>query len=322
MTPRLGSADHLIEVPRYSDVATFMRAPRIDDPTDVDIALVGVPYQLGSSVRLGSYAGPASVREQCRNIRGHNVATEVTPLALANVADMGDAPHNPLNRDESFRQIAEFFTSLREHGARWIACGGDHSITVPSLRGRFDGTSLALIHFDAHPDTWGKLYGEEVSTGSAIRLAFEEGIVDPNRTVMVGLRGTLFEAGDRQNTEAMGVRCITYDEFEEIGRAAVISEILKVIGDHPTYITFDMDVLDPVFAPATTGPEPGGLTMRDAQVILRALSHSNIVSADVVEIIPAHDPAAMTAMNAAQVMFEILCFLAVQVNQEKGGDGG
>jgi guanidinopropionase len=295
-----------------------MRAPRLDDPEGIDIALVGVPFQLGSSVRLGSYEGPSAVREASRNIRGHNTATEVSPFELANVADMGDAPHNPLDRLASLTLIEEYFAGLRSHGLRWIACGGDHTITLPILRALANETSLAFVHLDAHPDTWGRLYGEEINTGSVVRLAVEEQLIDPHRTVQVGLRGTLFAAGDRARTEEMGIRCITYDQYEELGRDAVIAEIRQIIGDHPTYVTFDMDVLDPVYAPGTAGPEPGGLSMRDAQVILRALSDSNIVSADVSEIAPRLDPVGLTALNAAQVMFELLCILAVSVERERG----
>ncbi|HLF12892.1 MAG TPA: agmatinase [Gammaproteobacteria bacterium] len=292
-----------------------MRAPRVDSLDDVDIALIGVPFQLGTSIRIGSYAGPAAVREASRIVRGHNTSTGISPFARANVADVGDAPHNPLDFEGSLGLIKDRFTELHARGVRWVACGGDHTIALPILRALSNGEALAVVQFDAHTDTWEELYGVSLNSGTVIRRAAEEGLIDPYRTVQIGIRGTRFEAGDVEKAEALGIRCITYDRYEELGREAVIAEVREIIGDHPTYVTFDMDALDPVFAPGTAGPEPGGLSMRDAQVILRALTGSNVVSADVSEIAPALDPVGLTAMNAAQIMFELLCLVAARIDR-------
>jgi guanidinopropionase len=304
-------------IPRYSEIATFMRAPRSSQLEDVEIGLIGVPFQLGTSVRMGSWAGPSAVREASRIVRGHNLSSGVSPFELASVADVGDSPHNPLDAAESLSMIQEHFSMLRDRSVRPIACGGDHTITLPILRGLSNGSPYGVLHLDAHTDAWEELYGRRENSGTVIRRAIEEGVIDPAGVIQMGIRGTRFGPGDVEAAEALGIRCITYDQYEKLGRDAVISEIHDVLDGRSVYITFDMDVLDPAYAPGTPGPELGGLSTRDAQVILRSLGGCNIVGADVAEVAPLLDPTGMTPIVAAHIMFELLCLVALAVANER-----
>jgi len=302
-------------VARYVGIATFMRAPRIADLARVDVGLVGVPFDLGLAYRPGARHGPVQVREASRLIRRINPTTGVFPFELCQVADVGDIATHPLDLLASIDLIRDFFRTLREHDVRPVAIGGDHSITLPILRGLFDGTPLGVVQFDAHADTLDEFYGTKINHATPFRRATEEGLIDPQRVIQIGLRGTQWGRDDIAFSLHAGMRCITYDEYEAIGRAAVIEEIRRVVGDGPTYLTFDVDGLDPIYAPGTAVPEPGGLSMRDAQVILRSLTGLNIVGGDVVEVSPPLDPSGLTAVNAANLMFEILCLVAVARGQ-------
>lgn len=297
-------------VARFVGVATFMRAPLIEDLARVDVGLVGVPFDLGLAYRPGSRHGPAQVREASRLIRRINPTTGVFPFELCQVADVGDVVTHPLDLLGSIDAIAAFFGRLREHDVRPVAMGGDHSITLPILRGLFAGTPFGVVQIDSHADTLDEFYGTKVNHATSFRRATEEGLIDPKRVVQVGLRGTQWGRDDIAFSLAAGMRCITYDEYEAMGRAAVIAEINRVVGDGPTYVSFDVDGLDPSYAPGTAVPEPGGLSMRDAQVILRSLTGLNIIGGDVVEVSPPLDPTGLTAVHAANLMFEILCLVA------------
>jgi guanidinopropionase len=298
-------------VARFIDVATFMRTPRIDDLSRVDIGLVGVPFDLGLAYRPGARHGPAAVREASRLIRRINPTTGVFPFELCQVADVGDVVTHPLDLLASIDAIAAHFRRLRDHDVRPIAIGGDHSITLPILRGLFDGTPFGIVQIDSHADTLDEFYGMKINHATSFRRATEEGLIDPKRVVQVGLRGSQWGRNDIAFSLDSGMRCITYDEYETLGRGAVIDEIKRVVGDGPTYVSFDVDGLDPVYAPGTAVPEPGGLTMRDAQVVLRSLTGLNILGGDVVEVSPPLDPSGITAVHAANLMFEIMCLVAV-----------
>ncbi len=297
-------------VARFVGIATFMRAPLIEDLERVDVGLVGVPFDLGLAYRPGSRHGPAQVREASRLIRRINPTTGVFPFELCQVADVGDVATNPLDLLGSIDAITAFFRRLREHDVRPVAIGGDHSITLPILRGLFDGTPFGVVQIDSHADTLDEFYGTKINHATPFRRATEEGLIDPKRVVQVGLRGTQWGRDDIAFSLASGMRCITYDEYEAVGRANVIAEIKSVVGDGPTYVSFDVDGLDPIYAPGTAVPEPGGLSMRDAQVVLRSLTGLNIIGGDVVEVSPPLDPSGLTAVHAANLMFEILCLVA------------
>jgi guanidinopropionase len=297
-------------IPRFAEAATFMRTPRVSDPTKVDIALVGVPFDLGTGFRTGARQGPAQIREMSRIIRRVNATSRIAPFRLCNVADMGDTAINPFDLLQSVDKITAFFKNLAQHDVAPIAAGGDHTITLPILRGLFKGEKFGAVHFDAHADTLDTYLGTKINHATPFRRLVEEGILDPKRTIQIGLRGTRFGDDDIQYGYDVGMRIVTMDDFEEMGRKEVISECRRVCGTGPTYITFDIDGLDPVYCIGTGVPEPGGLSMRDAQVIIRGLQGMNLIGGDICEVLPLADPTGHTALNAANLMFEMLCVIA------------
>lgn len=296
-------------VPRYADVATFMRLPRTDDLAHVDVGVFGVPLD-SATFRGGTREGPSAIREASRAIRRVNPRTGVSPFDAANVADAGDAPVNILDIPGSMAATRDFVARLREQGVAPVAVGGDHSATLPVLRGLYDGTPVGVLQFDSHADIQDVFFGTKDNHASVMRRAHEEGIIDPRRVVQLGLRGTRFGDDDIQYGIDAGFTAITYDEYEEMGRAAAIERIKEVLGDGPVYVTYDIDGLDPSQAPGTAAREPGGLSMRDSQVILRELTGRDVVGGDVCEVAPALDPSGLTALNAANLLFEIVCLVA------------
>lgn len=303
--------------PRFAEPATFMRTPHVPSGEGVEIALVGIPFDLGSTNRAGPRHGPAQIRDMSRLIRQVNASTHVAPFQLCRVADIGDAPVNPLDLMGSIDSITAYYRKLKQRGIVPVSAGGDHTVTLPILRGIVTDGPVGVIHFDAHADTLNTLLGSSINHATPFRRAVEEGIIDPKRTVQIGLRGTRYSDEDIQYGYDMGMRIITMDDFEAMGRAKVIEEARKVVGDRPTYVTFDIDGLDPVFCPGTGAPEPGGLTMRDAQVVLRGLMGLNLIGGDVCEVSPPLDPSGHTALNGANLMFEILCIVAASVAGRK-----
>lgn len=306
-----------LEVPRFAGLSTFMRMPFRPDLAGVDIALTGVPFDFATN-RGATRHGPAQVRDMSRLIRRFSAIGGPSPFDLCNVADIGDAPFNPLDPQGSVKEIARFFANLASHGVVPVSCGGDHGVTYPVVSGLFQGTPFGVVHIDAHPDTYEEIYGDRYNHGTLLSRGVEEGILDPARIVTVGLRGTRFALDDRTFNERMGMRVIDFEECEAIGRDKVIKEIHRVVGSGPTYVTFDMDSLDPAHCPGTGAPEPGGFSMRDAQVMVRSFAELDIVGADVCEIAPPLDPQGVTALNAANVMFELLCVTA-QSFKRRGG---
>lgn len=303
--------------PRFAHVATFMRTPFVESAAGLDVALIGVPFDLGSTNRAGPRHGPAQIREMSRLIRQVNPATRVAPFDLCRIADIGDVPQNPLDLMDSIARIETFFRSVREAGAATVAAGGDHTVTLPILRGLVSDQPFAVVHFDAHADTLDELLGSRINHATPFRRAVEENLIDPRRTLQIGLRGTRYSDEDIQYGYDVGMRVITMDDFEEMGRKEVIREIHRVVGDHPAYVTFDIDGLDPTCAPGTGAPEPGGLTMRDAQVVLRGLQGLEVIGGDVCEVSPPLDPTGHTALNGANLMFEILCLVAESVSRRR-----
>ncbi|MEU1181946.1 agmatinase [Streptomyces sp. NPDC005820] len=307
-------------VPRFAQPATFFRSPWVQDldAVELDVALVGVPYDWGTN-RNGARGAPAQIREMSRLIRRFN-SDGVGPFDLVRVSDVGDAPVNPLDHAGAFDDLVEYYRGLRDRGIVPVSTGGDHGLAHPILRGLFTGEKIAMIHIDAHPDTYDELYGNRYNHGTMLRRGVEEDILDPTKLISIGIRGTRFSLDDRDYHAATGMRMVTMDEFEEIGRQGVVEEIRRVVGDAPVYVSFDLDALDPVYCPATGAPEPCGLSMRDAQVIIRSLAPLNLIGADVSELIPALDPYGHTALNAANLMFEMLCSIAQSVARRKGGE--
>lgn len=296
-------------IPRDADVATFMRLPRIDDLSHVDIGVFGVALD-AATYRGGTRQGPAAVREASRAIRRVNPRTEVSPFDLSNVADIGDVPVNVLDYPGSIAQTEDFVSRIQAQGVAPMAIGGDHSTALPVLRGLSTDGPIAMIQFDSHADVQDVFFGTKDNHASLARRAVEEEILDPSRIVQVGLRGTRFGDEDIKWGTDAGFNQITYDDYEEMGRAAAIESIRATIGDQPVYITYDIDGLDPTEAPGTPAREPGGLSMRDSQVILRSLNGINAIGGDVCEVAPSLDPSGLTQLNAANLMFEIVCLIS------------
>jgi guanidinopropionase len=297
-------------VPRYAGIATFMRAARAEIASPLDIALVGVPLDLGATYRSGARHGPAGVREASRLIRQVNPSTAVAPYRLCNIADVGDAPTHPLSVEHSVELVQAFFARIHDVGAAPVAVGGDHVVPLPILRAIARGRPLGLLQIDAHADTFDEFMGTRCNHATFVRRGIEENLINPQRVVQVGLRGTRYGDDDLVYGRQAGLRMITMDEYETLGRRSVIDEIRRVLSTGPVYVTIDIDGLDPKEAPGTGVPEPGGLSMRDMQVILRTLTGLEVVGADICEVVPGLDPTGITCINAANLMFELTCLVA------------
>ena len=298
--------------PRYGELATFMRAPYSPDLRDVDIALYGVPFDGGVTNRPGARHGPREIRNQSSLMRAINHATRVNPFELCSVADVGDVRFAEVyDNEKCMNDVEAFVQRILDAGAVPLAAGGDHSITYPVFRALASPDApIGMIHIDAHTDTWGPFRGSKFHHGSPFRLATDEGLLDPKRTIQIGIRGAQNWADGWQYSEEKGMRVVFIEEFAEIGVDAVIAEARKVVGDGPTYISFDVDGLDPVYAPGTGTPEVGGITTREANNLLRGFRNLNLIGGDVVEVAPPFDPSGNTALVGATLMYEILCLLA------------
>ncbi|MEM7169414.1 MAG: agmatinase [Pseudomonadota bacterium] len=297
-------------IPRFADIATFLRTKRHDIDPVVDVGLVGVPFDLGLNYRTGARQGPAGVREASRLIRRVHPSSGIKPFEICNVADLGDASINPMSKDKSIANIHSFFEQI--HGANIIpiAIGGDHTIPLPILRALAKDRPLGILHIDAHADTLDELCGDKINHATFLRRAREEGLLESDRVIQIGLRGSRFSSDDIQYGYDVGYTIVTMDDYEEMGRAAVIQKIHEVLGDGPIYISLDIDGLDPTYLPGTGVPEIGGILPRDMQVILRSLQGKEVVGADISEIAPCFDPTGITCVTVANLMFEMLCVIA------------
>jgi guanidinopropionase len=309
-TPFFEPADSSV-TPRYSEIATFMRAARAEIAAPLDIALVGVPLDLGATYRSGARHGPAGVREASRLIRQVNPTTKVNPYRICNIGDVGDAPTHPLSVERSVELIEAFYERIDQIGAIPISVGGDHTVPLPILRAIARRRPVGLVQIDSHSDTFDEFMGTKCNHATFVRRAIEEGLLEPRRIIQIGLRGTRYGDDDIEYATQVGIRTMTMDEYEMLGRSAVCDEIRRVVGDGPAYVTIDIDGLDPKEAPGTGVPEPGGISMRDIQVILRASSGLNIVGGDICEVVPSLDLSGITCINAANLMFELTCLAAV-----------
>jgi len=302
--------DHTIN-PRYTGISTFMRTPYVQDPTTLDIAMIGVPFDSAVTNRPGARHGPREVRNQSSLIRRVHHVSKVNPFELCNVGDVGDTPVNPVNLINSLEMIEEFYQPLAEAEVVPLSCGGDHLITLPIFRAIAKDRPVGMVHFDAHTDTADEAYnGEKYHHGTPFRRAVEEGLLDPKRTIQIGIRGSMSDDDYYNFSYESGMRVVHIEEFFKLGVNKVIREARRTVGDGPTYISFDVDGLDPAYAPGTGTPEVGGYTTYDAQKMLRGLSGCNLVGGDVVEVSPPLDPSGNTALVGATMMFEILCLLA------------
>ena len=303
--------------PRFTEIPTFMRAPIAETLEALDIALIGVPMDLGVTNRAGARHGPREMRNASSLMRTINVSTKIQPYDLARIADVGDVPiGNLFDLDKALGYIEVYYAEVRKAGVIPLSAGGDHSITYPIFKGIAPDRPVGMIHIDAHTDTWGEFYGSKFHHGAPFRLSVEDGLLDPKRTIQIGIRGGQNTLEGLAFSNDSGMRVVMMDEFSDVGVDAVIAEARKVVGDGPTYISFDVDGLDPVYAPGTGTPEIGGITTVEALKLLRGLRGLNLVGGDVVEVAPPFDQTGGTALVGASLMFEILCLLAERVSQD------
>lgn len=302
--------------PRFTGPVTFMRTQMVRDPSEVDIALIGVPYDGAVEARPGPRYGPREIRNMSSFMRQVHHVTRINPYEHCRIGDVGDVlVADPFHIEKSHESIAEFYRKVRTSGAIPLSAGGDHSISLPILQGMVMDGPVGMVHIDAHTDTADEELGSKLSHGTPFRRAVEQELLDPERTVQIGIRGAQNSDEGWRFSEESGMRVIFIEEFVELGVEAVIAEARRVVGDRPTYLSFDIDSLDPAFAPGTGTPEIGGLTPIEAQALVRGLHGLNLIGADVVEVSPPFDPSGGTALVGATIMFEILCVLSEMIAQ-------
>jgi guanidinopropionase len=298
------------DMPRFAGLKTFFRLPVGPIEAAFDVALVGVPFDGGASYRPGSRFAPARVREVSSLGRGYHWSRALNWVDRLKAADVGDVATVPVSGPETYARIEAWFDALLVHDKRFIAVGGDHSTTLPILRAAAKKHGrLNVVHFDAHLDTYPAAWGQEFHHGAFMRHAVEEGLVEPTRVLQIGIRGPLAGGEDLEFTRRHGIRVTTVDDIRIGGLEAFIAG-LPVFDQGPTYITFDVDCLDPAFAPGTGTPVPGGLTTYETQRILRALKIANLIGGDVMEVSPPYDVSDITSLAAVDVMFEMLALMA------------
>ncbi|MCO8304298.1 MULTISPECIES: agmatinase [Streptomyces] len=317
MTEPRGPVDSS-RVPRFAGPATFARLPRLDEVARADVAVVGVPFDAGVSYRPGARFGPAAVREASRLLRPYHPGLDVSPFATQQVADAGDIAVNPFDIGEAIETIQHAAGSLQADGTRLVTIGGDHTVALPLLRAaaRRHGP-VAVLHFDAHLDTWDTYFGAEHTHGTPFRRAVEEGILDTSALSHVGTRGPLYGKEDLTEDQKLGFGIVTSADVYRRGADEVADQLRQRIGDRPLYISIDIDCLDPAHAPGTGTPEAGGLTSRELLEILRGLAGCRLVGADVVEVAPAYDHAEITSVAASHVAYDLISLLALQENGER-----
>lgn len=295
------------EFPRFSAIKTFFRLPQAHIRDKFDIGLTGVPFDGGATYRPGQRFGPSKVREVSSLGRAYHWGRGVDVFSRLQVADIGDCPTVPIDLKQTYDKIEKYFAAILNTGKRFVAVGGDHSITLPILRAvhKHTGEKISLIHFDAHLDTYPAAWGCEHHHGSFARHAIEEGLVNPATSVQIGVRGPLSGGDDLDFVKKHGLVAVTVDDIRESGVREVAKKLPKFKG--PVYITYDIDCLDPAFAPGTGTPVPGGLTTYETQQIFRSLKIDNLIGGDVVELAPAYDTSDISALAALDAVFEILC---------------
>jgi len=299
--------------PRFGQVATFMLLPWAPSPANLDVALVGIPYDGGTSYRTGARFGPRAVREQSSLIRSWHPVLKVHPFQRLRVADCGDVDVVPIAIERTFEAITRRVDEIVAAGATPLCVGGDHSITLAILRAvaRRHGR-VGVVHFDAHPDTWDEYFGSKFFHGTPFRRAVEEGLIDPRRMIQIGIRGPLYGPEDFAFHDEHGIEVIRIEAVKEQGVAVAAQRLARLAGG-PVYCSFDIDAVDPAYAPGTGTPEVGGLTSYEALALVRALSGLTLVGADIVEVSPPYDgPGQITALLAANLMFELVSLFALQ----------
>jgi len=301
------------QVPRFAGPATFARLPRLDEVARADVAVLGVPFDTGTTYRPGARFGPEAIRAGSKLLRPYHVGLEVEPWTSLQVADAGDVSANPFDIVEAVGQIETAANALYDKADRIITLGGDHTVALPLLRAAHaQHGPIALIHFDAHLDTWDTYFGARFTHGTPFRRASEEGLLALDHCAHVGIRNSVFAASDFDDDRRLGFATVTTLDVARWGVDEALDRVRERVGSHPVYVSIDIDVLDPAHAPGTGTPEPGGLTTRELQLFLHGLVDLPIIGADVVEVSPAYDHAQLTALAAAGVVYDLLALLAVR----------
>ena len=311
-----------LEMPRFAGMPSFMRLPHLtlksQEISRVDIGLVGVPWDAGTTNRPGPRHGPRQLRDLSTMIRALNPVTGINPFELVNCADLGDVGPNPIDLQDSLDRIMAFYSELKQRRITPMTAGGDHLVSLPVLRGLASDLPLAMIHFDSHTDLFDSYFGGfKYTHGTPFRRAIEEGLLDPKHVVQIGIRGTAYNYDDIEWGESQGVRIIRIEELFDRGIAAVMGEARAIVGDRPTYCSFDIDFVDPTYAPGTGTPEIGGPNAFQAQQVIRALRGVDLVGADLVEVSPPFDTSGGTAWLGVSLMFELICVLAEAIDRRR-----
>ena len=300
------------DLPRFAGVPTFMRLPHValDAPKikDVDIGIIGVPWDSGTTNRPGPRHGPRQLRDASTMIRAQHPVSGIRPYEKLNCADLGDVSINPADIEDSMDRITSFYKKLIETGIKPLTAGGDHLTSLPVLRALAEKAPLGMIHFDSHTDLFHSYFdGTMFTHGTPFRRAVEENLLDPKRVIQIGIRGTQYDSEDLDFANSVGIRVIKIDEFFDRGIQDVMAEAREIVGENETYVSYDIDFIDPAFAPGTGTPEVGGPNSYEALKVVRELAGVKIVGADMVEVSPPFDPSSNTAYLGVSVMFELLC---------------
>ncbi|MBF9315998.1 agmatinase [Mycobacteroides chelonae] len=301
------------KTPRFAGLASFARLPRLDQVSRADIVVAGIPFDSGVSYRPGARFGPSHVRESSRLLRPYHPTLDVAPFDVVQVADAGDIAVNPFDIHQAIETIEAAAVELTSGGSSLVTIGGDHTIALPLLRAAAASHGpVALVHFDAHLDTWDTYFGAEYTHGTPFRRAVEEGILDTEALTHVGTRGPLYGKKDLEDDRRFGFGIVTASDVYYQGVTEVVEKLRQRVGNRPVYVSVDIDVLDPAHAPGTGTPEAGGITSRELLEILRGFRGLNIIGADVVEVAPAYDHAEITGIAAAHVAYDLVSLLALR----------
>lgn len=309
-----------MDLPRFAGVPSFMRLPvmELDHSriSEVDVGLIGVPWDSGTTNRPGPRHGPRQLRDASTMIRAQNGATGVRPFDLVNCADLGDVGPNPADIHDSMERITAFYDDVLARGITPLTAGGDHLTSLPILRAVAKDAAVGMVHFDSHTDLYHSYFGGTMYThGTPFRRAVEEGLLDPKRVVQIGIRGSTYDNEDTDFAKSVGIRVIRIEEFFKRGLDDVMAEAREIVGDQPTYVSYDIDFVDPTFAPGTGTPEVGGPNSFQALEVVRKLDGVNIIGADMVEVSPPFDSSGGTAFLGVSVMFELLCVMASRLGK-------
>jgi len=306
-----------LKSPRFSGIQTFMRLPHVRTTKDIDFAIIGVPSDAGASFRTGQREGPAAIRKVSALLRHHNPILKISPFEHISGVDYGDLPVVPGYIEEGFSRIEEGLLEIVKAGVMPILLGGDHAITLPELRAitKIHGP-VALVHFDAHSDTFEEYFGKPYNHGTPFSRAVEENLLLVDKSIQIGLRGSIYSENHLEIPKELGFEIITMEEVQRIGLEKLIQRINERLGDAKVFLSFDVDFVDPAFAPGTGTPEIGGVTSGEAMKIIRGLKELNFVGFDVVEVLPAKDPSEITALLAANVVYEFISIIALQKKQK------